>query len=175
MDQNKFPNNTISWLVRKVENEPDYLSTLLGSNNYEHFKNKHGVNEAKHINNESKRSSFTRKLWADLNKLSEQSTDMETKDFAEKLIVHLRKTWKAEKMEFEAKPKTRYSNDRLSSLKEIEGKTLEHMCSICCECYLDDDIVSTADCNHMFHQICLETWLDKQCGCPLCRTVIKYA
>ena len=40
----------------------------------------------------------------------------------------------------------------------------------CCIC-LDDDLENTKTllCGHMFHQKCIEEWLQKEESCPLCR------
>jgi ElaB/YqjD/DUF883 family membrane-anchored ribosome-binding protein len=58
-----------------------------------------------------------------------------------------------------------------SAVKEIK-KTLEKLdCSICLE-KISDSIVITK-CEHVFHEKCLTTWLDKYLTCPLCRTVCR--
>jgi hypothetical protein len=43
-------------------------------------------------------------------------------------------------------------------------------CSICLES-LQNGIINT-ECNHTFHKICLEKWLNLNNTCPYCRNVI---
>ena len=46
-------------------------------------------------------------------------------------------------------------------------------CSICSDDYKDDDIVSTLDCNHIFHKNCIEEWGHYNPVCPVCKSNIK--
>jgi hypothetical protein len=41
-------------------------------------------------------------------------------------------------------------------------------CSICYEFYDDSTSINT-NCNHIFHNECLQTWISTQDTCPLCR------
>ena len=52
------------------------------------------------------------------------------------------------------------------------GKTFTN-CSICSDDYKDDDIVSTLDCNHIFHKNCIEEWGHYNPVCPVCKSNIK--
>jgi len=44
-------------------------------------------------------------------------------------------------------------------------------CSICLES-LKSGIIKT-DCNHTFHKICLDTWINFNNSCPHCRSIIN--
>jgi len=46
-------------------------------------------------------------------------------------------------------------------------------CSICSDDYNNDDIVSTLDCNHIFHKNCIEEWGHYNPVCPVCKASIK--
>lgn len=41
-------------------------------------------------------------------------------------------------------------------------------CPICLE-PLDEQITTTLKCNHLFHKVCIDTWLRESAICPLCR------
>ena len=43
------------------------------------------------------------------------------------------------------------------------------MCSICFEQFNDDEECRELKCNHMFHQKCVDTWLEEHVTCPVCR------
>lgn len=51
-------------------------------------------------------------------------------------------------------------------LKENSDKTIE--CSICYDSTLNDKFVSL-DCNHTFHENCIQTWSRTSATCPICR------
>lgn len=46
-------------------------------------------------------------------------------------------------------------------------------CSICREDILEDDVLTKIGCNHLFHYLCLDEWLDHNNTCPLCREVVS--
>ena len=49
-------------------------------------------------------------------------------------------------------------------------------CAICMESVTrDEGIALECDPNHMYHQECIEHWLEKSNLCPLCRQKIRYA
>jgi hypothetical protein len=50
----------------------------------------------------------------------------------------------------------------------------DDICSICIDklVKLVDDI-KTTDCNHKFHKVCLDTWLNYNNSCPYCRNKIE--
>ena len=43
------------------------------------------------------------------------------------------------------------------------------MCSICFEQFNDEEECRELKCNHMFHQKCVDTWLEEHVTCPVCR------
>ena len=45
-------------------------------------------------------------------------------------------------------------------------------CTICLLDYNDETKTKT-ECNHFFHQECLDKWLETNNSCPLCRTELK--
>jgi hypothetical protein len=51
----------------------------------------------------------------------------------------------------------------------------ESMQSECTICLLDykEETKKTTECNHIFHQECLDKWLQTNYTCPLCRTELK--
>lgn len=70
--------------------------------------------------------------------------------------------------------------EKNNSLKEYDG-------NICLICLLPDKhkdlvqnmkqfsyILSTCDCNALFHSNCLETWIVKSQSCPICRIQLTY-
>lgn len=57
----------------------------------------------------------------------------------------------------------------LHSRSQEEGDDIEHAeCSICCEALKVKPTVQL-DCSHVFHKICVQTWLDRNQTCPHCR------
>ena len=46
-------------------------------------------------------------------------------------------------------------------------------CTICLNGYKLNETKKTTDCNHIFHEECLEKWLTTNNSCPLCRTELK--
>ena len=50
----------------------------------------------------------------------------------------------------------------------VEGET---MCAVCLEYFIERETVKrTEECGHMFHVLCIQTWCNNKCTCPLCRT-----
>jgi hypothetical protein len=45
-------------------------------------------------------------------------------------------------------------------------------CTICLLTYTDETKKAT-ECNHIFHQECLDRWLQENNSCPLCRHVLQ--
>mmetsp|Transcript_42646 Transcript_42646/g.103147 ORF Transcript_42646/g.103147 Transcript_42646/m.103147 type:complete len:413 (-) Transcript_42646:30-1268(-) len=60
-------------------------------------------------------------------------------------------------------------SDRLSSWRRPSAKD---ECCICLECYAVGETICapiTTECNHVFHEGCINEWLKKNDMCPLCR------
>ncbi|KAL7160585.1 hypothetical protein ABFS83_01G106300 [Erythranthe nasuta] len=51
---------------------------------------------------------------------------------------------------------------------------VQKVCTICLECVeLNEDIRVLCNCTHLFHRVCLDTWIDQgQVTCPLCRSML---
>lgn len=47
-------------------------------------------------------------------------------------------------------------------------------CTVCLDCVRADDLVrELVNCKHVFHQECLDRWVDEgQVNCPLCRSIL---
>ena len=78
------------------------------------------------------------------------------------------------------------NNSNKLSIKELSEKTellflidnnhefLEEKCSICTNNYELNDILRKVNiCNHIFHQKCIDIWLNDNITCPICRRNIK--
>jgi hypothetical protein len=46
-------------------------------------------------------------------------------------------------------------------------------CSICSDDYKDEDVVTSLNCNHIFHKNCIEEWGHYNPVCPVCKATIK--
>lgn len=60
-------------------------------------------------------------------------------------------------------------SERLSSWRRPSAKD---ECCICLECYAAGETICapiTTECNHIFHEGCINEWLKKNSKCPLCR------
>lgn len=63
-------------------------------------------------------------------------------------------------------------NTTVSSFSNVE--TSEDRCCICREIFQDTDIVRKINsCGHVFHINCVETWLESNTTCPMCRHDIR--
>ena len=56
---------------------------------------------------------------------------------------------------------------------KIDSDDNSYMCTICQSEYEDDTEVLCLPCTHLFHESCINNWLDKSSECPNCRTDIK--
>lgn len=61
-----------------------------------------------------------------------------------------------------------------SKFKDIMGNDSSENCAVCLDEFDgEDEIRCLTNCKHMFHQKCLDSWMDKiHDTCPLCRTPI---
>ena len=44
----------------------------------------------------------------------------------------------------------------------------------CCLDEIDQDTLEVTECNHRFHQACLQRWLEENNTCPLCRHELQH-
>ena len=66
--------------------------------------------------------------------------------------------------------------ERLCNRREIEKKNIIYeigssprVCSICLEDFTENTPLIQLNCNHMYHPDCINSWLQRQSSCPLCR------
>ncbi|XRB10301.1 RING-type domain-containing protein [Pseudoscourfieldia marina] len=51
----------------------------------------------------------------------------------------------------------------------MESTDEVNMCSICLEEYETGDSMKVLPCMHKYHEACIDTWLDRDLACPICR------
>ncbi|KAL7123564.1 hypothetical protein ACP275_01G113000 [Erythranthe tilingii] len=63
---------------------------------------------------------------------------------------------------------------RLPILPYHPESAVQKVCTICLEYVeLSDEIRELCNCSHLFHRVCLDTWIDQgQVTCPLCRSML---
>lgn len=68
-----------------------------------------------------------------------------------------------------------YSSIILNNLRKLEKleNNLDTDCSICLNQFKEDDFINILECQHQFHQDCLDKWLVNSKTCPICRNLIK--
>ena len=77
-------------------------------------------------------------------------------------------------------PQSHFDNNLTKMLEEIEltkeilDKNQEKECVICLEQFSPGDIVTYLPCFHLYHYICIKSWVEQKSKCPLCNTVIKF-
>lgn len=62
----------------------------------------------------------------------------------------------------------------VKNFKDIHRKDLPESCAVCLDHFEGDDkITCLKNCTHIFHQGCLDSWMDRLQGtCPMCRKPI---
>lgn len=59
---------------------------------------------------------------------------------------------------------------KMKKKKYKEQSSLNKDCSICMDKFQDKQLIKTLNCNHQFHNKCINLWLKKEHhNCPLCR------
>ena len=48
----------------------------------------------------------------------------------------------------------------------------EDNCTICLEKYKENQVIRNLNCNHSFHQSCVDKWFENHQSCPICRTTL---
>ncbi len=43
-------------------------------------------------------------------------------------------------------------------------------CSICLQLLEDREEIKQLPCRHLYHPLCIDTWLQRNCHCPVCKT-----
>lgn len=46
----------------------------------------------------------------------------------------------------------------------------EEKCSICLQLLEDREEVKRLPCRHLYHPLCIDTWLQRNCHCPVCKS-----
>lgn len=54
----------------------------------------------------------------------------------------------------------------------LRGITKPERCSICYDFIRSFQIIRTLNCQHYFHQKCIDKWLESKTNCPICRSGI---
>lgn len=97
-DEVRFPTNTVSWMKYKVAQDPKFLINVLSQTNYDKFvKRYEDNNELKDIAPADRNTKICEKVWKTLGDLSSQEGDSLSKEFANKILNVLRKSWKEER------------------------------------------------------------------------------
>jgi len=65
------------------------------------------------------------------------------------------------------KPNNKRTDD--DDEEEEEG---EENCTICMQEFADGDSVRGLPCNHQFHQLCIDQWLNSNKTCPVCKEAV---
>lgn len=65
-----------------------------------------------------------------------------------------------------------YMNSSIKWKSIKKENILNNQCSICLEEYNDTDVVNKLNCNHIFHEKCINIWAVGNDTCPLCRGII---
>lgn len=64
--------------------------------------------------------------------------------------------------------------DLIKALPEKKASDSNHFCSICLETYKKDESLTVLPCNHCYHKLCIQIWLEKNSNCPECRLNITF-
>lgn len=63
---------------------------------------------------------------------------------------------------------------RVDSTDYVNTSKLFDTCTVCCDTFKDDSVVSSLDCTHIFHTFCISEWCKYKQECPLCKSVIPH-
>ena len=50
---------------------------------------------------------------------------------------------------------------------------LDQECTICLDNFISDQSIIKLDCNHIYHNECIQEWFKKELTCPNCRTNLE--
>ncbi|XP_054034181.1 E3 ubiquitin-protein ligase Praja-2 [Dryobates pubescens] len=83
-----------------------------------------------------------------------------------------------EALEFEAEqPHPPATKETIDSLPEIvvmdDHNGQDQCCIICCNEYVEGEIITQLPCHHVFHRYCVTLWLQESGTCPVCRHVLS--
>ncbi|KAJ5076766.1 target of erk kinase mpk-1 [Anaeramoeba ignava] len=67
-------------------------------------------------------------------------------------------------------PKIQLTKEHFQKMENFLKNQLEGRCCICLEKFNEGDNITTLPCFHIFHSSCIQTWLNMNKVCPLCKT-----
>ncbi|KAL4467537.1 hypothetical protein ABPG72_004605 [Tetrahymena utriculariae] len=62
------------------------------------------------------------------------------------------------------------NKDAQNPFQSEGGNSNQYICSICLQAIQENDKYRETICKHLFHQECLDVWIQKQRNCPMCRS-----
>jgi len=71
-----------------------------------------------------------------------------------------------------AKSYRRYLLLRMHDSLENRDLRQNDECAICLQPFDDNEMIMETDCNHIYHESCLDGWSLKNETCPLCRQLL---
>ena len=57
---------------------------------------------------------------------------------------------------------------------KIDKSVYQDSCVICINDFKRNETILKLHCNHIFHENCIEEWLQIKMECPICRKIINY-
>lgn len=63
----------------------------------------------------------------------------------------------------------------ISTVKYSDSEKRFESCQICQEDFLDEDVLGTIECDHYFHNACLQEWGKRKPTCPFCEQDLPVA
>jgi hypothetical protein len=67
-----------------------------------------------------------------------------------------------------------WNRDTDASEEEVEGELETDSCCICREPFTEETVIRKLNrCSHKFHISCIDTWLQSNTTCPLCRSSVR--
>lgn len=77
---------------------------------------------------------------------------------------------------FHVLKKIKYAKPKGENEDESSQEAFPTQCSICLQSFQEGEILSASPCDdrHVFHGLCIRTWLSKRDSCPLCNYNLRY-
>ncbi|XP_063309227.1 E3 ubiquitin-protein ligase RNF126-like [Pelobates fuscus] len=64
------------------------------------------------------------------------------------------------------------ANEPPQPIPQVAQRDKKEQCCICMSGYNPEEDIMQLQCNHIFHSVCILTWLEEASTCPICRTEI---
>jgi hypothetical protein len=93
---------------------------------------------------------------------------MDTEDTRRRMIREFRRERRHMRESSQERPDINIIRQHISSVDEAEIVNSDK-CVICLDDYDDDNNVGKLECEHKYHQKCIERWLMEKTICPLCK------